>query len=36
MRIGRDYKYIAQAALIGVMLVAADAAFYAALRHMMR
>jgi hypothetical protein len=36
MRIGREYKYIAQAMLIGVMLVAADFAFYEALRHMMR
>ncbi len=36
MRIGRDFKYIAQAAVIGLMLVAADVAFYEALRHMMR
>jgi hypothetical protein len=36
MRIWRDQKHIAQAALIGVMLVAADFAFYEALRHMIR
>ncbi|KAF2990889.1 hypothetical protein MJC1_01987 [Methylocystis sp. MJC1] len=36
MRTGRDFKYFAQAALIGLMLVGADVAFYEALRHMMR
>lgn len=36
MRIQRGYKYIAQAALIGLMLVAVDFGFYEALRHMIR
>jgi len=31
-----SYRYIAQAALIGTMLVAVDMSLYEALRHMLR
>lgn len=36
MRTRRNYSHIAQAALIGSMLVAADFGLYEALRHMLR
>ena len=36
MRTRRSYSYIAQAALIGTMLIAADVGLYEALRHMLR
>ncbi len=36
MQFRRDYRYIAQAALIGFMLIAVDLGFYEALQHMFR
>lgn len=36
MRTGRNYWFMAQAALIGVMLAAVDFGLYEALNHTMR
>jgi hypothetical protein len=36
MQARKSYRYIAQAALIGTMLVAVDVSLYEALRHMLR
>ncbi len=36
MRTRRNYNYIAQAAIIGTMLIAVDFGLYEALRHMLR
>jgi hypothetical protein len=36
MRAQRSYRYIAQAALIGTMLIAIDVSLFEALRHMLR
>lgn len=36
MQARKNYKYVAQAALIGTMLIAMDVSLYEALRHMLR
>ncbi len=36
MQARKNYKYIAQAALIGTMLLAVDLGLYEALNHMIR
>jgi hypothetical protein len=36
MRKSHNYQFVAQAALIGVMLAAVDLSLYEALRHMLR
>lgn len=36
MQARKSYRYIAQAALIGGMLIAVDVSLYEALRHMLR